>query len=79
MTTAKEREKFEKLPRWNGSCGGYSLPYPEDVELWNMREDPSDGTIYYETHDTQPQIMIWCTGSLLRQHLQRLDKICPKK
>ena len=75
MTTEREWTQFRAMPRWDGECDGYSLPFPEDTEAWDMRRDPRDGTVYYVTHEATPQVNVWCPGSQLHRHLHHLMQV----
>lgn len=66
-----------ELPVWIGAgIGRPELSYdPELIAYWDMRQDPTDGTVYYLTQESERRIMVWCSGRRLDAHLLHLEQI----
>ncbi len=66
------------MKRWNGKDETGSYQYPQnEIEKWNMQID-DDGTIYYTTQETIPQLRVWCPADRLTHHLRHLEQIAAR-
>lgn len=71
------KEEYDAtLPAWDGRVEGLPEAYPADqVEYWDMRRDPDDGTVYYCDWGNPRKVCAWCSGSRLRAHLIHLAQV----
>lgn len=68
------RTEFDHLPLWDGVC--YDIIHNQaHIRDWNMKQDPETGAIYYLTHESEPQVNVWCPASRLYQHLRYLHSL----
>lgn len=68
-------EEYDRLPKWDGRSQSGRRYDIEQVDYWDMRKDPTDGSILYLTFDKPRRVNVWCSASQLDAHLHHLEQI----